>query len=209
MCLECSAIFSNSSHPLVKFNYLLSIILCIPLCCFEFSLPLVIPASVFLFNFMRHSLNPAHFQSSWVISTTVWHTRFTIFSYLSVFILTCLSLPSYVSPPSLCLFLPQEMSGKPLGFSPPHIKLIPIELLKCHPHNKGPCFIGVCQARREAGFDMTWQEGKEGRGEKWRGKEERVEQQTYVDNIRHVDFSFDMVFVGFEGVCFTNCLLQN
>lgn len=63
-----------------------------------------------------------------------------------------------------CFFPLQEASASPLGSSSPIIKLIPIELLRCPPPDKGPCFMSVCQARCGTGFHSTRQEGKSEKG---------------------------------------------
>lgn len=135
------------SHLLVNFNYLLIIVLLL-LC-----LPFCLPAIQALNYSMTYKLHPSSFLA-------------TLCFNLSAVIILSFFLP---------LFVPshfKEFTCKPLGFSPPLLKLIPIELLNCHPGNKEPCLVGVCQDRCEAGFNMTWQEGEqEGGWEKLEGKE--------------------------------------
>lgn len=163
---------------------------------------------MFLFYFMR---NLARSQVSRVISTTVWrasHIKILPFSYLSVYIHTCVSLPPYVSSP----FLPQEMSGKPLGFTPPLIKLIPIELLRYHPRNKGPVLsvfvrpdvqqVLTWPGRKEKGKGKGGEiKGRGGGGVEWVWGGEGGARTTSVVLIFHL-----ICICWFSGVCFTNCL---
>lgn len=120
---------------------------------------------------MRPSLILARSQASatYVNNRMTHKLQHTVFIFLNFrLILSYFSLYSYASSP----FLPQEMSGKLLGFSPPLIKLIPIELLRYHPHYKGPSLLEFSQARCGAGFDTTGQEAK-GEGEEIKGKGEQ------------------------------------
>lgn len=129
---------------------------------------------MFVLNFMRPSLNLARPRAR-----RVGYRDTQVILCVDIFSPFSFSLTLLTSPLPSCL-------GKCLvglwGFSPPLIKLIPIELLRCHPCDKGPCFTGVRQARCEAGFDTTRQRRKRGRGERWRVEEDRTEEWQHGNN---------------------------
>ena len=149
------AIFSLRSLPLVIFNYSsVAPLLLVP------SWPLL-----FIFSPTRELLCDvtSSFFHSHLNTTYIWMSQLCFFTFQ-------FSPPLSSSlPRSVCCPLDSGSvwyASGPLP-SPPLIKLIPIELLTCHPRDKGPCFIGACGSRCEAGLDVTWQEG--GRGWRTRG----------------------------------------
>lgn len=186
MCLECLAIFSNSSHLLVGFNYLLSIVLLFvspSKLLLIFFLTHVILVSMFLFNCMRHSLNLAHSQAHRVVSATVASTFIHFLTYQFSFWAISPSLLMTSLPSCLRKYLVSLWA-----FPLPSSDSYQLSYWSATPVTKGPVLLVF--VRPDVKQVLTWP-GRKERGGRNRGERRRRRRDVY--NIRHVDFSFDIV----------------